>query len=104
MNAGAEGAAVETQIMSDKTLPPSHHKQVVLELSWHSVGKFYKVTKITNSSYYVPGEQIPPERIALLNSETYPNWTVSAVDYDYFAAIAALVGGAVSMAANKAML
>lgn len=83
---------------------PHHPKNVAIELTWHSVGKFYKVTKITNSSYYVPGEMIPPERVALLNSDAYPNWTVSAVDYDYLAAVAALLGGAAGLVADKATI
>jgi hypothetical protein len=93
------------QTVEQKSAPsPHHYKDVELELVWHSVGKFYKVTKIINSSYYVPGEIIPPDRVALLNSETYPNWKVSAVDYDYFAAVASLIGGAAGMIANKALL
>jgi hypothetical protein len=101
---------VENQSILTKALPPMHHKQIELELSWHSIGKFYKVVKITNSSYYVPGEQIPPEIIKLINEGAdkngaflYPNWTVSAIDYDYFAAIAALVGGVMNLAASKVL-
>lgn len=92
------------EAVGQKPVPPSHHKQVVLELTWHSVGKFYKVVKTTNTSYYVPGEMIPPDRVTLLNSETYPNWTVTAVDYDYFAAIAGLIGAAAGVVTNKALL
>jgi hypothetical protein len=95
---------VEAQATEQKPAPTPHHKQVTLELTWHSVGKFYKVVKITNSSYYLPGELIPPDRVTLLNTEAYPNWTVSSIDFDYFAAVAALIGGAAGMVANKALL
>jgi hypothetical protein len=95
-------AAVETQSIPNKTLPPMHPKPIQLELSWHSAGRFYKVTKIVNSTYYVPGEIIAPDRVTSICAN--PQWTVSMVDYDYFAAIAALVGGAVSVVANKGLL
>lgn len=79
-------------------------KQVELELVWHAIGKFYKVTKITNSTYYVPGETIPPDRAALLCSEAYPNWKVSMVDYDYLAAFTALLGAATGAVSGKPLL
>jgi hypothetical protein len=85
--------------------PLLHAKQVELELVWHSVGKFFKVTKITNSSWRLPGETVQPDMVKLINeSGKYPNWKVSAVDYDYFAAIASLVGAGASMIANKGLL
>lgn len=83
--------------------PPVRPKQIELELTWHHVGKFYKVTKIVNSTYYAPGESIPPDRVALLCSDTYPNWTVSMVDYDYVAPIVALFGALTSVAKNAAV-
>jgi hypothetical protein len=85
-----------------KPVPPVHPKPIGLELTWHSVGKFYKVTKIVNSVYYVPGEVIAPDRVASICAN--PQWTVVMIDFDYFAAVAALVGGAAGMVANKAML
>ncbi len=99
-------ANVDLTPIPHKELPPVHPKQITMDVTWHSVGKFYIVTKITNSSYYVPGERIPPERIKLINDDVrdYPNWTISAIDYDYFAAVAALFGAAVGVVANKAML
>jgi hypothetical protein len=80
----------------------AQQKPIQLELTWHSVGKFYKVTKIVNSVYYVPGELIAPDRVASICAN--PQWTVTMIDYDYFAAIAALLGGAAGLVANKAIL
>jgi hypothetical protein len=99
-------AQVDLSPIPHKELPPVHAKQITMEVTWHSIGKFYIVTKITNSSYYVPGERIPPERIKLINEDVkdYPNWTISAIDYDYLAAIAGLFGAAVGVATNKGML
>jgi hypothetical protein len=93
---------VETQATEQKPVPPLHPKSIQLELTWHSVGKFYKVTKIVNSVYYVPGELIAPDRVASICAN--PQWTVTMIDYDYFAAIAALLGGAAGLVANKAIL
>jgi hypothetical protein len=90
------------QAAEQKSVPPLHPKPIQLELTWHSVGKFYKITKIVNSVYYVPGEVIAPDRVASICAN--PQWTVTMIDYDYFAAIAALLGGAVGLVANKAML
>jgi hypothetical protein len=81
---------------------PLHPKPIQLELTWHSVGKFYKVTKIVNSVYYVPGEIIAPDRVKSICEN--PQWTVTMIDYDYFAAIAGLFGAAVGVATNKGML
>ena len=95
-------AMVEAQLAAQKPVPPPHPKPIQLELTWHSVGKFYKITKIVNSTYYVPGELIAPDRVASICAN--PQWTVSMIDYDYFAAIAALLGVAVGAVANKGML
>ena len=92
----------EAQAAAQKPVPPLHPKPIQLELTWHSVAKFYKVTKIVNSVYYVPGELIAPDRVASICAN--PQWTVTMIDYDYFAAIAALLGGAAGLVANKAIL
>jgi hypothetical protein len=84
---------------------PHPPKKKQLELQWHSLGKFYKITRITNSSWAVPGEPLSRDMVKLINdSGKYPDWEITAVDYDYFAAVAALVGGAAGMVASKAML
>jgi len=94
---------VEAQAVEQKPTPAtSHPKPIQLDLTWHSVGKFYKVTKIVNSVYYVPGELIAPDRVAAICAN--PQWTVTMVDYDYLAAITALIGGAASVVASKGLL
>ena len=49
-----------------------------------------------------PGETIPPDRVKSICEN--PQWTVTMIDYDYFAAIAGLFGAAVGVATNKGML
>ena len=99
-------ADVDLSPIPHKDLPPAHPKPITMKVTWHSVGRFYIVIEITNSIYYVPGERVPPERIKLINDDnkSYPNWTITATNYDYLAAIVALIGGAAGMVANKALL
>lgn len=94
-------ADVELTPIPHKELPQAHPKPITMKLAWHHVGKFFIVLEMTNSSYYLPGERIPPDRIALINeSGKYPNWTINVIDYDYFAAIGALIGGVTSVASR----
>jgi hypothetical protein len=85
--------------------PPGapHYKQIHMKVAWHAVGKFYVCVETTNTSWYVPGEHIPKERVDLINNDAkgYPNWTIDHVDYDYFAAVVALLGALTGAAAQQ---
>lgn len=82
--------------------PPPHPKPITVELAYHSISNCYKVMRITDTVYYLPGTWLSVETVHQICLN--PQWSAVMVDYDYLAGIGALFGLATNVGIHAAVV